>query len=87
MAKSTRIKDVHIVPLGYVKAYLLTCEKVVLVDTGSSPDDAEKILKHLADLGRKIKDVDLCVITHHHRDHLGALKKLQDICVSRWLLT
>ena len=52
MVKATLVKDVHIILLNNVKSYILNCEKVILIDAGFSPGDADTILKSLAELGK-----------------------------------
>lgn len=75
------VEDVHAIPLGMVKSFLLTCEgKLVLIDTGHSVGDAQTILEHVEKMGSRSEDVELCVITHYHGDHVGGLRRLKDAC-------
>lgn len=75
------IEGIHPVPLGMVKAFLIESdENLVLIDTGYSPDHAETILDKVRSLGRSPDDVELCIITHRHGDHVGGLKTLKDAC-------
>ena len=65
-------------PRGIVKAFLLHDDaSMVLVDTGFSAEDGEIIAERIRGLGRSVSDLDLCVITHHHGDHVGGLKALR----------
>jgi len=74
-------KGIYPVSLGFVKAFLIESgNKLVLVDTGSKPDDAQIILSQVKSLGKEPKDVELCIITHRHGDHVGSLKALKDAC-------
>lgn len=52
-------------------------EKLVLIDTGLFRND-KRILKYIESLGRKPEDVSIIIITHHHIDHTGSLKKIKD---------
>ena len=75
------VKGIYPVSLGFVKAFLIESgNKLVLVDTGSKPDDSQIILSQVKSLGKEPKDIELCVITHRHGDHVGSLKALKDAC-------
>jgi glyoxylase-like metal-dependent hydrolase (beta-lactamase superfamily II) len=64
-------------PRGIVKAFLLYDDaSVVLVDAGFSDADADLIVAALRRIGRTPADLSLCLVTHHHLDHVGGLKKL-----------
>lgn len=61
-----------------LESYVLDCEEgIVLVDTGR-PDDIEKIFDEVRDMGKMLKDVTLCLITHKHGDHIGNLSKVRE---------
>lgn len=65
-------------PRGIVKAFLLHDDtSMVLVDAGFSAEDGEIIAERIERQGRSVADLDLCVITHHHGDHVGGLKALR----------
>ena len=75
------IEGIHPVPLGMVKAFLIESGKnLVLIDTGYSPDHADTILGKVRSLGRSPNNVELCIITHRHGDHVGGLKTLKEAC-------
>ena len=81
------IEDVYIIPLKrwlvvtYTRSFLLTCDgEMVLVDAGYSPKSAEAILDYVRKMGRRPEDVSLCILTHHHWDHVGGLKDLKRAC-------
>jgi len=72
---------VQVIPLTGVKAFLLACnDSLVLVDTGRSEEDVNIILRCIKKLNKSPKDIELCVITHQHRDHIGGLSKLKEEC-------
>jgi len=60
-----------------VKSFIVEGQDLVLVDTGITGGSAKAIERGLASIGKKLSDVDLCVITHAHRDHIGGLKGLK----------
>ena len=65
-------------PRGIVKTYLLHDERsLVLVDAGFTDADGKIILGAIEKLGRSISDLTMCVVTHHHLDHVGGLQKLR----------
>lgn len=69
---------IYHIPLGYVNAYLIAEEDgLTLVDSGLKGND-KKILQAVSELGRKPTDVRNVLITHHHADHVGALKAILD---------
>lgn len=77
----TAFEDIHTIPLTNVKAFILACgESLALVDTGRSEEDAKKILEYIRSLNRSPRDVEICLITHRHRDHIGGLSKLKEEC-------
>jgi len=60
------------IKVGYLQAncYILTKDnKSIIIDPGA---ELEKILKHC-----KEKNIVGILITHHHFDHIGALKELK----------
>ncbi|MBI4529600.1 MAG: MBL fold metallo-hydrolase [Deltaproteobacteria bacterium] len=66
-------------PRGIVKSFLICGdERLILVDTGYSDADADIIMKRIGAIGRKQEDLNLCILTHCHSDHVGGLKKLRD---------
>ena len=67
-------------PRGVVKAFLLHDDRsLVLVDTGFSEADADLIVERLDRIGRSPADLQMCIITHCHGDHVGGLKKLREL--------
>ena len=61
--------------VGRVNCYLLEGEPLTLVDTGPNSGKSLDELEHqLADLGRRIEDIELVVLTHQHIDHLGLVE-------------
>jgi glyoxylase-like metal-dependent hydrolase (beta-lactamase superfamily II) len=66
------------ITMGYVHAYLVEADgELTLVDTGL-PGRGQRVLSALSDLGRGKEALRHIVITHHHPDHMGALKELRD---------
>ncbi len=61
--------------VGRVNCYLIDDDPLTLVDTGpNSGKSLDELERALAELGRRIEDLGLIVITHQHMDHLGLLE-------------
>jgi glyoxylase-like metal-dependent hydrolase (beta-lactamase superfamily II) len=60
--------------VGRVNTYLIEDGPLTLVDSGPNSGKALDELQHqLAQHGRSIDDIELCVLTHQHIDHLGLM--------------
>ena len=75
---------VHRIPVptpfavGRINCYLLTGEPLTLVDTGpNSGTSLDYLERGLAELGLRIEDLELIVLTHQHMDHEGLLAILE----------
>lgn len=66
--------------LPVVNSFIIEGQDLTIVDTGFNDGSAKTITKALEALDYKLSDVDLCVITHAHRDHVGGLKALKETC-------
>ena len=68
------VPGVHAIErLGVGRAYLYQeGDRLTLIDTGL-PGSADRILGAIERLGRRPADLRRIVLTHHHRDHTGAL--------------
>ena len=60
-----------------VNSFIAEGEDLVLIDTGLNDGSAQNITKKLGSLDHKLTDVDVCILTHAHRDHVGGLKALK----------
>jgi glyoxylase-like metal-dependent hydrolase (beta-lactamase superfamily II) len=61
--------------VGRVNCYLIEDDPLTLVDTGpNSGKSLDELEQALAQLGHRIEDLGLIVITHQHMDHLGLLE-------------
>ncbi|MFC1977285.1 MBL fold metallo-hydrolase [Chloroflexota bacterium] len=68
------IEKLEIEPFGS-NCYIVGAEsnkEGMIIDPGADPN---RILKKVEDLGLEIK---LIVVTHHHMDHIGALKEVKE---------
>ncbi len=59
-----------------VNTYLITAEKLTLIDTGFGKS-FENIIEFIHKLGRSEQELNLIVITHNHPDHTGSMLKLK----------
>jgi glyoxylase-like metal-dependent hydrolase (beta-lactamase superfamily II) len=63
--------------VGRVNVYLIEDEPLTLVDTGPrTPETLEALERALAGCGRRIADLELILLTHHHSDHAGLADEL-----------
>jgi glyoxylase-like metal-dependent hydrolase (beta-lactamase superfamily II) len=61
--------------VGRVNCYLIEDDPLTLVDTGpNSGKSLDELEQGLRELGHRIEDLGLIVITHQHIDHLGLLE-------------
>jgi glyoxylase-like metal-dependent hydrolase (beta-lactamase superfamily II) len=61
--------------VGRVNCYLIEDDPLTLVDTGpNSGKSLDELEQALAQLGHRVEDLGLIVITHQHMDHLGLLE-------------
>jgi glyoxylase-like metal-dependent hydrolase (beta-lactamase superfamily II) len=61
--------------VGRVNCYLIEDDPLTLVDTGpNSGKSLDELERALAELGHRIEDLGLIIITHQHMDHLGLLE-------------
>lgn len=60
-----------------VNSFVAEGEDLVLIDAGFNDSSARSIIKTLESLDHKLSEIDLCIITHAHRDHIGGLKALK----------
>lgn len=70
---------IHTIELSVSKSYLLECgQRLILVDTGYSAEEADKILERVRTLGRDNHDVKYCILTHRHEDHTLGLRRIKE---------
>ena len=63
--------------VGRINCYLLSGEPLTLVDTGpNSGTSLDHLERGLAELGVRVEDLELIVLTHQHMDHEGLLEIL-----------
>jgi glyoxylase-like metal-dependent hydrolase (beta-lactamase superfamily II) len=63
--------------VGRVNCYLIEDDPLTLVDTGpNSGKSLDELERAIGELGHRIEDLGLIVITHQHMDHLGLLEIL-----------
>ena len=66
-------------PVKYVCLYLFKLkEKNILIDSGLNMGNWKKnLFSAFEELNISIKDIDYCIITHIHTDHMGLVKILK----------
>jgi glyoxylase-like metal-dependent hydrolase (beta-lactamase superfamily II) len=63
--------------VGRVNCYLIEDDPLTLIDTGPNSGKSLDVLERaLRELGHRVEDLGLIVITHQHMDHLGLLEIL-----------
>lgn len=72
-------KNPKILPisLGFVNAYLVKEEQVILIDTGT-PGSEKQILEVMKENQIHPDDISLIILTHGHQDHAGSASILQE---------
>jgi glyoxylase-like metal-dependent hydrolase (beta-lactamase superfamily II) len=65
--------------IGPVSCWVLRGEPLALVDPGPRSDRTREALERgLADLGLRVEDVELVVLTHQHHDHVGLAAEVRE---------
>jgi glyoxylase-like metal-dependent hydrolase (beta-lactamase superfamily II) len=65
--------------IGPVSSYVLRGDPLTLVDPGPRRDTTRAALERgLADLGLRVEDVELLVLTHQHHDHVGLAAEVRE---------
>jgi len=58
--------------VGRVNCYLVEDDPLTLVDAGPNSGTSLDVLEQgVRDLGHRLEDIELVVVTHHHLDHIG----------------
>ena len=66
-------------PIGAVNAYLMPGDPLTLVDAGAGWRAGEDALEQaLAAHGRRVADIELLLLTHHHDDHAGLAQTVRE---------
>lgn len=62
------------------KSFLVDCGELVLIDAGHSRGCSGNVVRAVRGLGREPREIALCVLTHRHRDHVGGLRAIEELC-------
>ncbi len=84
-SESAQIEDIFQIkidvpfPVKFTRLYIVGVEgKNVLIDAGlNNANWINLFFSELHSLGFKAEDIDYCIITHHHLDHIGLIKTLR----------
>lgn len=68
---------VHAIQLRNVNVFVLTDERLTLIDAGLS-GSRPHLVRGLAELGRSEADIERIICTHGHLDHAGGVRELVD---------
>lgn len=73
------VPPLEIIPisLGFVNAYLVKQEGIILIDTGI-PGSALKIFDTMKVNGIKPENLSLIILTHGHQDHAGSVSAIRE---------
>ena len=78
-------KDFHVLPIptpfpvGPVNVFLWKGEPLTLIDTGPNTQESLEALRTLlAQHGVTMADLERIILTHHHVDHIGLLRRIQE---------
>lgn len=64
-------------PVGPVNTFLLRDDALTLVDTGLNTDESyDELARQLKDINLTVQDLEVIIVTHGHRDHMGLLGRL-----------
>ncbi|MHA1233974.1 MAG: MBL fold metallo-hydrolase [Promethearchaeota archaeon] len=80
-----KINDVYQIKIDvpfqvkFVCLYLFKLEdQNILIDAGfNSPVWKKKFLQKISSIGLSIEDIDVCIITHNHLDHIGLIREFK----------
>jgi hydroxyacylglutathione hydrolase len=72
-AEGARIDEIT---LKQSNAYVIECAHPILIDTGTAAD-MDDLRSALADLGLRLQQFGLVIVTHAHHDHAGLANELQ----------
>ena len=69
-------EGVYLISSGRSNSYLLSGDKLALVDTGM-PGGEEEILASISRIGRRPEDLTYLLITQAHMDHMGSVAAIK----------
>jgi len=66
-------------PIGPVNCWVLRGEPLTLIDAGpNTPEALAALERGLADLGLRVEQVELLLLTHQHSDHIGLARTVKE---------
>ena len=80
------IETPTVFPVGPVNVYLYPGPPVTLFDAGTNTQEAFEALNNgLAAEGVLLADIDQVILTHHHLDHIGLVRRIKEASGARIL--
>ncbi len=76
-------RDIYMVTDEFVNAYIIVrAGGVILIDTGL--ESTWRLIEELlSSLGLSMQDISAVILTHHHRDHVGSLRRIAEASGAR----
>ena len=68
------LPGLHAVKLRSCTAYLITEERLTLIDAGL-PGSKAPLVRYLGTIGRDLSELDRIICTHGHHDHIGGVRE------------
>ncbi len=64
-------------PVGPINTFLFKNDPITLVDTGLNTDETyDELTRCMKEEGLQLSDIEIIIVTHGHRDHMGLLGRL-----------
>lgn len=82
LSSRTTKTQIHRLPLGFSRSYLIRQEGLILVDAGV-PNKGEDFLRQIKRLSIEPQDISHILLTHGHWDHVGSAGEIRQLTGSK----